>query len=170
MENLLGFFDELVDAVEATLAAKTARIYAAITAVRTILLAEANHGDTFFAHSADDAMSEDNDVHHDSANDDSSDHTCESESEPASGRGPARGKSCGRSRKGSGRRGPQHFNLGHDSDPELRHHRKVQLPKPDRGRKPDQGAPRLVHQDEAYHPPPWHTDHHAPPDHVFLDS
>ena len=37
LENLMEFVDELADAVEATPAAKTARIYAALTAVRTII-------------------------------------------------------------------------------------------------------------------------------------
>ena len=56
MDNLIEFFDELVDAVEATPAAKTARIYAAITAVRTILLNEVNQRDTFSVHSLNDEM------------------------------------------------------------------------------------------------------------------
>ena len=117
MDNLIEFFDELVDAVEATPAAKTARIYAAITVVRTILLNEVNQRDAFSAHSLDEEMDENNEDDHASADDASSaDLTCESE--PADTSEPSRRH--GRGPKGTGRHAPQHFCLGQDTDPESR--------------------------------------------------
>ena len=116
LENLMEFFDELADAVEATPAAKTARIYAALTAVRTILLNEANR-DTHSAHSQDDdemQHSDDEDTDLEAAS--SVDHTCESE--PASTSEPKRS----RTRAAGTRRNIPHYNLGRDSDPETIRH------------------------------------------------
>ena len=131
MDNLIEFFEELVDAVEATPAAKTARIYAAITAVRTILLNEINQRDAFAVHSLDEDMDGVNDDDHASADDASSvDLTCESE--PADTSEKYREQRGGS--RGAGRRAPHHFNLGQDSDPELRHHSGDQPPRSGRGR------------------------------------
>ena len=52
-DNLLDLFDELVDAVEATPAAMTARIYAAMNAVRTIPLIGSSNQDAVSIHSVE---------------------------------------------------------------------------------------------------------------------
>ena len=82
LEHLLEYFDELADAVEATPAAKTARIYAALTAVRTILLQETGHddadADAYSAKSEDDHSMHVSEVEDTADEDISSDHTCES--------------------------------------------------------------------------------------------
>ena len=112
LEHLLEYFDELADAVEATPAAKTARIYAALTAVRTILLQETGND----ARSA--KSEEDDHSMHESAADDtgdeevSSDHTCESAPHSARGHGP-RARST---------RSIPHYHLNKDSDGDLPAH------------------------------------------------
>ena len=77
----------LADAVEATPAAKTARIYAALTAVRTILLQETGHddadADAYSAKSEDDHSMHVSEVEDTADEDISSDHTCESVSPSA---------------------------------------------------------------------------------------
>ena len=111
LEKLMELFDELADAVEATPAAKTARIYAALTAVRTILLNEVNR-DTYSAKSGDDDEMQHTDDEDTDVEAVSSDHTCESEEAR-----PPEPKSA-RTRLARTTRNIPHYNLGKDSDPE----------------------------------------------------
>ena len=108
LEHLLEYFDELADAVEATPAAKTARIYAALTAVRTILLQETNH-DAYSAKSEDDHSMNPMDEEDHEDEDVSSDHTCESERPSERGHRQPRTRSA---------RNIPHYHMGKDSDTE----------------------------------------------------
>ena len=107
LEHLLEYFDELADAVEATPAAKTARIYAALTAVRTILLQETGHdADAYSAKSEDDHSMHASDAEDNEDEDISSDHTCESVS-------PSISAKVHRTR---GTRNIPHYHMNKDSD------------------------------------------------------
>ena len=108
LEHLLAYFDELADAVEATPAAKTARIYAALTAVRTILLKDTDH-DTFSAKSEDDRSMHHSDADENGGEDASSDHTCESVSHSTRGQSQKRAKNT---------RNIPHYSINRDSDSE----------------------------------------------------
>ena len=112
LEHLLAYFDELADAVEATPAAKTARIYAALTAVRTILLKETEHN-AYSTKSEDDHSMQHSEPDENGCEDASSDHTCESASASPSTRGhsPSRARST---------REIPHYHISRDSDSEGR--------------------------------------------------
>ena len=105
----MQYFDELADAVEATPAAKTARIYAALTAVRTILLHEVNH-DTYSARSGDDRSMLHTDDEDADVEDASGDHTCESEADSP------QEQRAARTRSARLQRSIPHYNMGKDSD------------------------------------------------------
>ena len=103
MEHLQDYFEELVDAVEATPEARTARIFAALTALRTIL-----HKGTATGTHPEDHVEGDMELDEEASQDDSgSDHTCASHTTPE------RSKSAQRTPR---HRSTQHYTLGNGSD------------------------------------------------------